>query len=182
MKKIILIVGLPGSGKSLASEIIKRKFKAEKFSSGDIIREEIKRRGWKYTPENDRKIADWFHTGDREKLLVKRTWSKIKNSRRKYIVIDGLRSVEGYVYLKNIAESKPIIISILAPFNVRVKREIARGRFGKTGIASYLRNRDKSEGKIGVNKLMRKADFRIYNPNISKKQFEKRVLDIVKKI
>src|SRR3972149_8117231 len=99
MKKIILIVGMPGSGKSLASEIIKKKFKAEKFSSGDIIREEIKRRGWKYTPENDRKIADWFHTGDRENLLVKRTWNKIRKSKRKYVVIEGFRSVEGYNYL-----------------------------------------------------------------------------------
>src|SRR2546426_12434972 len=104
MKKIILIVGIYGSGKSLAAEIIKRRFKAEKFSTGDIIREEIKRRGWKYTPENDSMIANWFHKGNREKLLVKRIWSKIRKSKRKFIVIEGFRSVEGYHYLKKIAK------------------------------------------------------------------------------
>ena len=82
MKKIILIVGLPRSGKSLAADIIKRRFKADVFRSGDIIREEIKRRGMKYTPQSDTLVAHWFNTHGREKILTKRVWDKVKKSKK----------------------------------------------------------------------------------------------------
>ena len=78
MKNLIVIVGLPGSGKTFASEIIKSKFKADTFHTGDIIRQEIKRRGWKYTPKTDTFIAHWFHSQGREKLLLSRLWNQIK--------------------------------------------------------------------------------------------------------
>jgi adenylate kinase family enzyme len=66
---LILIIGLPGSGKSFAASVIKKRFHARVFETGDVIREEIKRRGWKYTPKNDAKVRDWFHSG-REHMIV----------------------------------------------------------------------------------------------------------------
>ena len=85
-KKLILIVGLPGSGKSTVADFLKNKFNAVIVHSGDIIREEIKRRGWEYNPKTDALIAHWFHTGGRERLVVERVWIKIKKSRKKLII------------------------------------------------------------------------------------------------
>ena len=68
---LIVIVGMPGSGKTFAGEILKKRFNAKVVETGDIIREEIKRRGAKYTPETDKKFRDWFHSG-REHLVIKR--------------------------------------------------------------------------------------------------------------
>ena len=182
MKKIILIVGMPGSGKSFATDIIKRKFKAEVFHSGDVIREEIKKRGLKYTPENDTKIADWFHSKGRDRLIVLRTWNKIKKSKKKLVVIEGFRSFPEYIYLKNLSKSNPTIIAVLSPFSVRVKRELQRGRFGKEETVSYLKERDRNEKKRGLEKIMKKAKVKINNSKLSKKQMEKRIVELAKKI
>lgn len=182
MKKLIIIVGLPGSGKSFAANIIKRKFKAEAFHTGNIIREEIKRRGWKYTPKTDALVAHWFHTSDREKLLVKRVWSKIKKSKKKLIVIEGLRSVKQLKYLKAYYKRKPVVIFIKTSLKVRVKRELKRGRFGKQETLDYLRFREKLEKRHGILKLIKKTNYTIDNTNLTKKQFENKIIKLIKKI
>lgn len=87
-KALILIIGLPGSGKSFAAFIIKKHFNAKVFETGNIIREEIKSRNWEYTPENDMKVRLWFHSG-REHLIIERLWKKMRNEKG-IVVIDGL--------------------------------------------------------------------------------------------
>jgi dephospho-CoA kinase len=179
-KTIILIVGLSGSGKSFAAEVLKKKFKAKMFETGDIIREEIKRRGLEYTPENDRKMRLWFHPA-REHLLMLKLWRKIKGVRG-LIVIDGFKSIREVRMLKRLSHKNIVIIAIIASFKVRAEREIKRGRFGKQETIDYLRRRDISELRIGEGRLIKKADFYINNSNLTKKQFEKKIIDLIKKI
>lgn len=180
-KKLILIVGLPGSGKSTAADFIKRKFNADIVHSGDIIREEVKRRGLEYNPKNDALIAHLFHTGGREKLVVRRVWDKIKRSKKKLIVIEGLRSEKQLKYLENIAKIKPIVISIVASFDVRAKRELKRGRFGKEESIKYLRFRDKLEKSHGEGKIIKKAEYKIDNSRLNERQTDKKIYEIMKK-
>jgi len=176
------MVGLPGSGKSFAADTLKKRFKAEVFHSGDIIREEIKRRGLKYTPETDALIAHWFHTSGREKLLIKIVWDKIRKSKKKLIVIDGLRSDKQLKYLKDYYKRKPVIIFIKTSFKIRANRELRRGRFGKQETINYLRYREKLEKRHGILKLIKKANYTINNTNLTKKQFENKILKLIKKI
>jgi len=180
-KKLILIVGLPGSGKSTAAEIIKRKFDAEIINTGDIIREEIKNRGLKYTPKIDAFFAHWFHTSGREKLLVKRAWNKIRKSKKKIIVIDGFRSPKDLFYIKKFTKTRPFIIAINASFKVRANRELKRGRFGEESI-TYLQIREKLEKKHGIEELMKKADYRIDNTRLTVKQTENKIFKLIKSI
>jgi len=181
MKKLIVIVGLPGSGKSTAADVIKKKFKAEIFHTGDIIREEIKKRGLKYTPQTDELIAHWFHTSGREKILVKRVWNKIKKSKRKLIVIEGFRSLKHLKYLKGFYKRKPVVIAIISSFEVRAKRELKRGRFGKQETLNYLRFREKLEKRHGIDKLIRKADYKINNSKLTVKQMQNKIIVLIKK-
>ena len=180
--RMILIVGLPGSGKSTVANYIRERFGAGIFISGDIIREEIKRRGLRYTPENDSKIAHWFHTSGREKLLINRLWAKIRKSKKEIIVIDGLRSDDQLRRLVKLAKSKTFIISIVASQNVRVKRELKRGRFGKNESAKYVKFRDKLEKSHGIMTLMKKADYTIDNTHLSVRQGNARTYKIIKEI
>ncbi len=181
-KKLILIVGLPGSGKSTTADFIKKEFNAEVVHSGDIIREEIKKRGLEYTPKTDALIAHWFHTGGREKLIVKKVWDKIRKSKKKLIVIEGLRSEEQLKYLEKLAKTKPIIISIIASFKVRVKRELKRGRFGKKETISYLKFREKLEKSHGIEGLLKKANYKIDNSKLTIKQTNTKISKIIKEI
>jgi len=179
-KKLILIVGLPGSGKSTAAEIIKKKFNADIVHSGDIIREEIKKRGLDYTPKTDAFFAHWFHTSGREKLLVKRAWNKIRKSKKKIIVIDGFRSPKDLFYLKKFAKTKPFIITVNASFKVRANRELKRCRFGEEESVTYLQIREKLEKKHGIEELMKKADFEIDNSRLTIKQMEGKIAKLIK--
>ena len=99
-KLLVLIVGMPGSGKSFASSVIRKRFKAKTFKTGDVIRDEIKRRGLKYNPENDKRMRLWFHSG-REHLVVERLWKKVRPCKG-IVVIDGLRSPKELAILKRL--------------------------------------------------------------------------------
>ncbi|NIM47164.1 MAG: AAA family ATPase [Candidatus Aenigmarchaeota archaeon] len=181
-KKLIVIVGLPGSGKSTAAEFIKREFNADIVHSGDIIREEVKRRGLEYTPENDALIADWFNkTKKRERQLVQRVWDKIKYSEKDLVVVEGFRATENIKILEEIAKIKPIVIAIIASFNVRVQRELKRGRFGKKQSINYLKLREKQEKSHGIEKLIKAADYTIDNSKLGIKQTNAEISKILHK-
>jgi dephospho-CoA kinase len=181
-KKLILIVGLAGSGKSTVSKFIKKEFNADVFLSGDIIRDEVKRRGWEYTSENDAYICSWFHE-DREKLLIKRLWDKARKSKKKIIVIDGFRNYENPKYLEEISKIKPIIISVTASSNVRIQRKVKRGsRFFKGESIKQMKLRDKSEKSLGLDKMMKNADYKINTTKLNKNQVYVRVRKMMKRI
>ena len=181
-KKLILIVGLPDSGKSTAAGFIKKEFNADIVHSGDIIREEIRKRGLKYTPKTDAFVAHWFHSGGRERLVVKRVWDKIKKSKKKMIVIEGLRSGKQLKYLENLTKIKPIMIAVISSFEVRVKRELKRGRFGKIESIKYIKLRDKLEKSHGIEDLIKKADYTIDNSKLSIRQTNAKLSKLIKEI
>jgi dephospho-CoA kinase len=181
-KALILIVGLPGSGKSFAASVIKKHFHAKVFETGDVIREEIKRRGLEYNPENDKKMRLWFHSG-REHIVVERLWKKMKNNRG-LVVIDGLRSLKELAMFKKLYKDKIFLIKIKSTFKIRAQREIKRGRFGKEESLKYLRDRDRSELSelVGLKRLLKKADYTIDNSKLTKNQMEKEILNLLKSI
>jgi dephospho-CoA kinase len=181
-KALFLIVGLPGSGKSFAAEIIKKHFHAKVFENGDIIREEIKRRGWPFTPENDTKVRLWFHDG-REHLIVQRIWEKMKNDKG-IVVLVGVRNLKELAILKRLYKGRIFLIKIISSFKVRAQREIKRGRFGKQESIKYIKERDKSElGKlVGLKQLLKKADYTIDNSNLTKKQMENKVVKLTSQL
>lgn len=181
-KALILIIGLPGSGKSFAAEVIKKHFHAKTLKTGDVIRDEIKRRGLPYTPENDTKIRLWFHNG-REHLIVERLWKKMKNDKG-IVVIDGLRSPKELAMFRKLYKGRIVIIKVISSFKVRAQREISRGRFGKAESISYLKNRDKSElsDLVGLRQLLKKANFTIDNSSLTLSQMESKVVNLVKEI
>jgi dephospho-CoA kinase len=181
MKKLIIVVGLPGSGKSLAGRILKNSFNAKVVETGDIIREEVKRRGLEYNTENDKKIRSWFHSG-REHIVIKRIWDKLKKSRKKVRVIVGFRCLKEIKLLRRHYKGKIVMISIVSSFRIRSIREMRRKRFGKSETLEYLKERDLSEKRLGLDKLLKRADYTINNSKFSKKQLESRLVKLVKKI
>ena len=175
--KVILVIGMPGSGKTFAAKLLAKKLKANRISSGDAIRSEIKRRGLRYTSENDRKIANYFHQKGREKILVKQTIKKIKKNRLN--IIEGFRNLEQLDMLRK-NKYKPIIIYIYAPFSIRAKRQLKRKRFILQTL-KYLRKRDRRELGLGLGKLIKKADYVVSNRG-SKQKLEKKLVELVKSI
>lgn len=176
-KLILCIIGMPGAGKSTVAEMIGKNFPACVFETGDAIRDEIRRRGLRYTNENDEKISRWFHAG-RERLIIGRTARKMRACGKRILVATGFFAPEEYKILKTLG--KTVMIAVTAPSAVRHRRELLRKRFAGES-EKYLRERDKRELKEGLGKLLKKADYRI-SSNSEKRELERKVVVLVRKI
>lgn len=168
---ILVIVGLPGSGKSTAAEMLREEgFDVIEF--GDIWRELLKEAG---LPLNDPKATREFTKELREKhgkdIYAKYAVKRIKKS-MKHIVITGLRSTYELNYLKKrVKEIK--ILAMLSPQMIRFGRlKIRHKPEDPRSLADFkwLEVREKrgfltgkKEEKHGVMILIHEADYHLHN-------------------
>ena len=99
MNKIIAIVGMCGSGKSVASELLEQKG-YKKVYFGGVTMEKLKEKGLEVTPENEKmmreKLREDLGMGAFAKILL----PKIKElSEKENVVLDGLYSWDEYKIL-----------------------------------------------------------------------------------
>jgi len=169
-KSLLLIVGMPGSGKSTAAQAAKA-LGFRVFSFGDIVREEVRRRGLKENEENVEKVANWFHSG-REYLLAHRLEKKLHkiHTVKPFYVIEGARSPKQLKELKEHFNVK--ILAVVLPQRIRWARQLARGR-ADIRITEDARERDARESRYGIEKLLARADWRI-SSNCNEKEFRAR--------
>lgn len=168
---ILVVVGLPGSGKSTIAEML-REDGFDVIEFGDIWRELLKKAK---VPLNDPKATREFTRMLREKhgkdIYARYAVRKVRKS-MKHVVMMGVRSTYELSYLKKkIKEIK--IIAISSPFEVRFKRLKVRAKpEDPKNIKDFrwLETRekrgflkDKKEEKHGVLVLMNHADYRIVN-------------------
>jgi len=179
--KILIIVGMPGSGKTTCANIARR-MNIFTLTTGDVIRDEIKRRGLEYNEQNDLKVARWFNENGREKLIARRLAEMIRNAGNpKKIVIEGFRSMQGINELKKILKEKDVtILAIHSSPNIRYEREKKRPRFKGKGYR-MIKMRDRQEIKHGLAEIIAMSDDIIVN-NKSLKEFNITVKDKLIKI
>ncbi len=191
-KRIVLVVvGLQGSGKSLAADMLKRRG-FEVIEIGDIWRELLKKNN---IPRSDIKGTREFTMKLREKygkdIYAKYVVKRIRKNMRR-VAIMGVRSTYEAVYLKKKIE-KLYIISLLAPLKLRFNRMRHRGKPEDPKTMEnfkWLEERSKrgfmkakSEEKHGIMQIMKDADYVISNTSTVKKLKEPlaRVLNGIKK-
>lgn len=127
MKKLILaIVGMPGAGKTEASNFFKAKnFETLRF--GSVIDERIKEEGLPWSPENN----NYYRQKIRKELgmagVAVKMMPKIEEAllEKTDIVLDGLYSWEEYNYLKKKIPNL-ILLCIYARPAIRYKRLFER--------------------------------------------------------
>ena len=117
---IIAIVGMPGSGKSIAGDMFKQEgYKYLRF--GQIILDEVKKRGLEPLEENERPIREELRKKHGMAAIAILNLPKIKKLGEK-IVIDGLYSWSEYKILKEKFKEKLIIITTYTPPQLRYER------------------------------------------------------------
>lgn len=136
-KKIILaIVGLPGAGKTEAALYFKKKG-LPTISFGKIINDYIENHGLSHTVENHKKVALDLRKKYGQAALAILNEEKIKKtlSKKNIVVIEGLRSWEEYLYLKEkFPKAKICLLAIYADKELRWQRIQERlDRKGLTG-------------------------------------------------
>lgn len=158
--QVMGISGLPGSGKSLVSEIaIKRG--AIIVSMGDIIREEAKKRG-ESTKETAQKLREEFGQYIVSELTIKKVKKLQEENPESKIIVEGIRSPHEVDMFKENFEDF-IILSIFANPSLRFERLKLRMREDDSTDYAEFKNRDQMELDFGIGDVISLSDKIIIN-------------------
>ena len=122
MNKIIAIVGMCGSGKSIASDILVEKG-YEKVYFGGVTMEKLKENNLEVTPENEKMMREKLRAdlgmGAFAKILLPRIkeYAKTKN-----VVLDGLYSWDEYLIIEKELKENLSVIGIVTDKKIRYSR------------------------------------------------------------
>lgn len=158
--QVMGISGLPGSGKSLVSDIATEKG-AIIVSMGDIIREEAKKRG-----ESTKETAQNLRAEHGEYIVSELTIKKIKKLQEEgnenTIIVEGIRSPHEVNMFKENFENF-IILSIFANPALRFKRLQKRMREDDSKDYNEFLKRDQMELDFGIGTVIALSDQIIIN-------------------
>jgi len=162
--KIIAFVGLPLSGKSTAAKV------AEELGipvvvMGDIVREEVKRRGLELTDENAGKVATELREKEGMDAIAKRCIPIIREKAKEkgIVVVDGIRGIAEVERFKKEFGDDFILINIESPIEMRFERALKRKRDDDIKTIEELKKRDERELSWNMGEAIKVANFTIEN-------------------
>ncbi len=123
-KKVIVFVGMPGAGKSVAVEYLKNKGLPFTYFGG-ITLDEIKQRGMEVNEASEKLVREDIRAKEGKGAYAVRIIKEIEQFFDKgedYVVVDGLYSWTEYKIFKDSFSSNATIIAIVAPASVRHAR------------------------------------------------------------
>ena len=123
MVRILAIVGMPGSGKSvIASYLTSNGFPIIRF--GEIIIREVENRGLAITPENEQMVREDIRENFGMDVCAQRSLPLIKSKllSHQLLVIDGLYSLSEYKTLKKEFHDELLVLAIFTPKRERYAR------------------------------------------------------------
>lgn len=160
---IIGVTGTFASGKDTVAEYLEKKG-FEKITLGDIVREELKKRGVSETRERLQKLANELQQKKGSLYLIEQALSRVKSDK---VVIAGVRQRDEADYLKERPDA--VLLAVDAAAKIRFERLKERARTGDTVTWESFVKQEQEEmsGKGGVAQDVKycldKADFVLDN-------------------
>ena len=152
MKKIIIVTGLPGAGKTAVSSYIKE-LGIPTFQSGDITREEMKKRGFEMNTFNSEKTARKMRLEFGMEYAVKLTWERYAGHLKDNIIcIDGPRDLFELSFLKG--KGKVFLLVVKTLSKIRYDRIVQAGGYKVPKDYKEFLWRSKKEAERGMNELI----------------------------
>jgi dephospho-CoA kinase len=163
-KLAIVVVGMPGSGKSTLSMVAKE-LGIPVINLGDVVREEVSRRGLEQSLENLLRIAKQLREILGNDAIMKLAIPKIKDAINRHciILIDGVRSFDELEYLRCNIEVEVMVLAIHTSPKSRFQRLITRSRSGDPKTWEEFKKRDLEELSWGLGNIIALADMVIIN-------------------
>ena len=178
---IIAVVGLPGAGKTNAAKYLKKKHNLPLISFSDIVNKKVE----KIDPTHSLKVHHDVRQGLRAlygfEAMAKLSADKIKLqlSKSKIIIIEGMRSWEEYLYLKN--EFSKVRVFILCVFADKQKRyRRIKKRTTRSGLAGKERDLDELLN-THMGPTIAYADYIVKN-NYSIDEFQQKLDEIYREV
>ncbi|WP_224270493.1 AAA family ATPase [Haloprofundus salinisoli] len=162
--RVIGTVGLPGSGKGEAANVA-REAGIPVVTMGDVIRTECRARGLD-PAEHHGEIAKALREENGPDAIAARSLPLIRDRLENHdaVLVDGIRSGVEVDRFEEAFGDDFYLVSIEAPFEVRVERISERGRdLGEGDGGEGLRARDERELGFGMGEAMERADVHVEN-------------------
>lgn len=177
MTKILAFVGMPASGKSEAASVLLQKG-ITVINMGDIIREEVVRRGLEPTDVNTGGVGTDIRKKEGKDAVARRCIPKIKAANEDFVGIDGVRSVPEVECFKEAFGDDFTLVSVDSPLEIRFERVLERKRSDDMKDISALKIRDERELGWGMGEAMQIADTVVEN-NGTLEDFRKKITALV---
>lgn len=142
MKRVIAIVGMPGSGKSSVCKIIRSKLSVPSVRFGQFTIDEMNKAGMALTQENERIVRERLRDEIGMDAYAKLALPKIKAALEEndLMLIDGLYGWSEYLYLRENIEAEIILGCVQAPRNLRYQRLARRDERSLSSEESWQRD------------------------------------------
>jgi dephospho-CoA kinase len=181
MVKIIAIVGMPGSGKSVVASSLKNNgFPVIYF--GEIIIREVQRRALSITPANEQMVREEIRKKHGMDVCAQLALPLIKKEllEHRLTIIDGLYSFSEYKTLKKEFGDELLVLAIFTPKAIRHERLALRKERPLTLLEAERRDFMEIE-KIEKGGPIAMADLTIVNDG-NQYQLQKKIEDLLANI
>lgn len=187
---------MPASGKSEAARLA-RDEGVPVVSMGDVIRDEVKRRGLEPTDDNMGDVATSLREEEGDDAVARRCADEIRAQDAPVVLVDGVRGIDEVEYFRDEfddgdvrqAESDEssgtqtsgdefVLVAVEAPFETRLERVRERARSDDMTTPEELRDRDERELGYGMGEAIEDADVRIVNDG-SLEEFREEFRDVL---
>lgn len=177
--KVIAFVGMPGAGKSVASDVA-RSMGLPVIIMGDVLREEVKNRGLAPTDENVGGVANQLRKDEGMDAIAKRCIPKIQALGTRVVVIDGIRGIAEVETFRKAFGENFALVKIDAPFELRLDRLRKRMRADDQGTPEWLKQRDERELSWGMGLAIDAATNSVVNLDPIEK-FQNEIRSVIRK-
>jgi len=162
LKQLLLITGMPGSGKTTVAKIIgEQGFPV--VSMGDAVREEADARGIGGNILEMSRFMVELRKELGEEAVARLVDKKIEKVDSNFIVVDGARSLREVEYFRSKKDYKVTIVGVLSPLRLRYSRLSGRNRPDDPKMLKELEERDRVELSVGLGEVLALSDIYIIN-------------------
>ena len=155
--KLIVVTGMPAAGKNLAAQYAK-KYHYPHFSTGDIVREEISRRGLNADAQTSAAVSTELRGTD-GLGVTRMAVAEVLKQRADVVFLEGIRSWPEVEWIRS--KTPCTLVAVVAPRSMRLERIIQRGRADDS--ADHFDQRDRREIEYGVAVCIALADAYVLN-------------------
>ncbi len=122
--KILVVVGMPASGKNIARTYAESRG-LPYFATGDIVREEVKRRGLEANAANTGFVSTELRGAD-GMGVTRKALSVALATGKESVFLEGMRSWPEIELIRSATDC--LVIAFVAPRTLRLERIVSRGR------------------------------------------------------
>ena len=162
-RRVYGLTGLPCSGKGALGKMLAEQLNAPLLVYGDILREELARRGKEATRENLQRLAIEWREKSGDAVLARELIKQIGSGP---VVVDGFRSPAEVRAFREAFGNDFVLVFVDAPLELRFERAKARNRAGGPGSLQEFGAADEREARserFGILACAKMADARVNN-------------------